>query len=621
MSKLSNPSATRAQIRAVPDAAKRQSATTLTPPPAETEFDGTSAPSTQIPQSSTEHNSTVKAPTAFMLDRWLHAQEARLTQFLSPISLMQAARDWELHLANAPERRAHLAQQAWENALRMRSRADWIKPPSTDHRFQDPAWQRPPFDAYAQSFLLLEDWWGQATAPMPGVSSAHTDLVAFMARQILDMFAPSNFALSNPEVLRESVDRLGMNYIDGYKNWIDDLQNLLRGSPPSVSADFTPGINVAVTPGKVIFRNELMELIQYTPTTDKVRPEPILIIPAWIMKYYILDLSPDNSFISYLVSQGFTVFCVSWRNPDATLAEVSLDDYRRLGIMAALEAVTRICDTERVHACGYCLGGTLLAIAAAQMARDGDKRFATVTLLAAQTDFTEAGELRMFTDESQLSMLDDVMWHQGYLDSAQMAGAFQMLRANDLIWSRAIKSYLLGTREKPNDLIAWSEDATRMPYKMHSEYLHEMFLRNDLAEGRLKVDGRAIAISDIHAPLFVVGTETDHVAPWKSVYKINLLNEGEIRFVLTSGGHNAGIVSEPGHKGRHFRIATRLPGEAFAGPSEWQAKTTAQAGSWWPSYIDWLNARSGSPIAPPQTGHAALGYGILEDAPGGYVLK
>lgn len=616
MSKPAIPEMTPPQIRAVSGAARRRPAAATLSSPAAAEVAALNTPSAESPQPV-----SVKAPATFMLDRWLHAQEARLTQFLSPISLIQATMDWALHLANAPERRAYLAQQAFDNALRLNSRADWMNAPATDHRFKDPAWRQQPFDSYAQSFLLAEDWWRQATATTPGVSSPHTDLVAFMARQVVDMFAPSNFALSNPEVLRESVDRLGMNYIDGYKNWIDDLKNLLRSKAPGASANFIPGVNVAITPGKVIFRNELMELIQYTPTTDKVRPEPVLIIPAWIMKYYILDLSPDNSFIAYLVSQGFTVFCISWRNPDAAQAEVSLDDYRRLGIMAALDAVTRITDASRVHACGYCLGGTLLAIAAAQMARDDDRRFATLTLLAAQTDFTEAGELKMFTDESQLSMLDDVMWHQGYLDSAQMAGTFQILRANDLIWSRAIKTYLLGTREKPGDLIAWSEDATRMPYQMHSDYLHEMFLRNDLAEGRLKVDARTVAVSAIQVPMFVVGTETDHVAPWKSVYKINLLNEGEIRFVLTSGGHNAGIVSEPGHKGRHFRVATRLQGEPFEGPSEWQAKIPAQPGSWWPSYVAWLNERSGPRITAPQTGNAALGYAVLEDAPGGYVQK
>ena len=554
-----------------------------------------------------------------MLDRWLHAQEAVLTQFMSPISLIQATMDWALHLANAPERRLYLAQRAWDNVLRLPTKADWIKPAPTDHRFQNNAWQQPPFDAFMQSFLLLEDWWRQMTAPTPGVSAPHTDLVAFMTRQILDAVAPSNFIATNPEVLRVSLDRLGMNYVEGFKNWIDDLSKVMRADLTVASPDFVPGINVALTPGKIVLRNELMELIQYTPTTPNVRPEPILIVPAWIMKYYILDLSPHNSFIAYLVSQGYTVFCISWHNPDAAQAEISLDDYRRLGIMAALDAVTGICDTARVHTCGYCLGGTLLAIAAAQMARDKDTRLTSITLLAAQTDFTEAGELKMFTDESQLAMLDDVMWHQGYLDAAQMAGAFQMLRANDLVWSRAIQRYLLGTRETPVDLIAWSEDATRLPYRMHSDYLHQMFLRNDLAEGRMKVEGRAIAISDIHAPLFVVGTETDHVAPWRSVYKINLLNDGEVTFVLTSGGHNAGIVSEPGHVGRHFRIANRPAGEAFASPSEWQAKTGVQPGSWWPSYIDWLNARSGSAIAPPPLGRPERGFAPLADAPGTYV--
>jgi polyhydroxyalkanoate synthase len=367
-------------------------------------------------------------------------------------------------------------------------------------------------------------------------------------------------------------------------------------------------------------RTRLMELIQYAPAGDQVRPEPILIVPAWIMKYYILDLSPKNSLIRYLVAQGFTVFCVSWRNPGAELRDVSFDDYRRDGVMAALDAIRAITGWSRVHGCGYCLGGTLLSIAAAAMARDGDRRLASITLLAAQTDFTEAGELQLFTDESQLALLDDVMWRQGYLDSKQMAGAFQMLRSNDLIWSHLIRTYLLGERERPNDLTAWNADATRMPYRMHSDYLHSMFVRNDLAEGRFKVDGRAVAIGEIGAPIFAVGTENDHVAPWRSVYKIHLLNPGEITFVLTSGGHNAGIVSEPGHPNRHFRQACRAcSGAPYTASDDWLAAVAPREGSWWPAWTAWLHERSGPWTRPPPMGAPEAGYPPLDTAPGRYV--
>lgn len=554
------------------------------------------------------------------LDRLLHAREARFTGSLSLISLRLAFLDWILHLANAPGRRLQLAEFAARQWARLATPSQWTKPLPGDHRFSDPTWSYPPFNFIAQSFLLGEEWWRAATASLPGVTKSHGDVVAFMARQILDVFAPSNFPWTNPEVLRATRAQYGWNFVRGYQNLLEDLQRLANGLPLDDGAKgFEAGKDVAVTPGKVVMRNELMELIQYQPTTATVRPEPILVVPAWIMKYYILDLSPHNSFIRYLVSQGFTVFCISWRNPGAELRDIGLDDYRREGLMAALDAVNAICGDHKVHACGYCLGGTLLAIAAAAMARDADDRLASATLLAAQTDFTEAGELQLFTDESQLALLDDVMWQQGYLDSTQMAGAFQMLRSNDLIWSHLIKSYLLGEREHPFDLMAWNADATRMPFRMHSEYLHEMFLNNDLAEGRYQVEGQPIAISEIHVPIFAVSTETDHVAPWRSVYKIHLLNQGDITFVLTSGGHNAGIVSEPGHKGRHFRIAHRPSQGAYLAPEAWTATAAEREGSWWPILVAWLSERSGDPVAPPPLG--AKAYPAIADAPGTYVRE
>jgi polyhydroxyalkanoate synthase subunit PhaC len=553
------------------------------------------------------------------LDRLLHAREARFTGSLSLISLQLAFLDWSLHLANAPGRRLELAQLAARQWTRLAVPAQWTKPLPGDRRFGDERWTLSPFNAFAQSFLLAEEWWRAATSGLPGVAKSHSDVVSFAARQILDVFAPSNFPSTNPEVLRATAAQFCWNFLKGYHNFVGDLQHLACGLPLDKSNDFVVGKDVAVTPGKVVLRNELMELIQYEPTTDKVHPEPILVIPAWIMKYYILDLSPHNSLIRYLVSQGFTVFCISWRNPGVELRDATLDDYRRLGVMAALDAVKAICASQKVHACGYCLGGTLLAIAAAAMARDGDEELATVTMFAAQTDFTEAGELQLFTDDSQLALLDDVMWQQGYLDSTQMAGTFQMLRSNDLIWSRLIKTYLLGEREQPTDLMAWNADATRMPFRMHSEYLHKMFLHNDLAEGRYCVGGRPIAIQEIDAPIFAVSTERDHVAPWPSVYKIHLLNEGDITFVLTSGGHNAGIVSEPGHPRRHYRIAHRTRLAPYVAPDDWMAAAQEQQGSWWPAWVAWLRDRSGQPIAPPSLG--AKGYPAMADAPGTYVRE
>jgi polyhydroxyalkanoate synthase len=352
-----------------------------------------------------------------------------------------------------------------------------------------------------------------------------------------------------------------------------------------------------------------------------VKPEPVLIIPAWIMKYYILDLSPHNSLVRYLTEQGFTVFMISWKNPGPDDRDLSMEDYRNLGALAALDAVNAIVPARKVHAVGYCLGGTLLAIAAAAMARDRDERLATVSLFAAQADFTEAGELTLFINESQLSFLEDMMWEQGFLDTKQMAGAFQMLRSNDLIWSRAVRDYLMGERQPMTDLMAWNADATRMPYRMHTEYLRRLFLDNDLAEGRYQAGGKPVALTDIRVPLFAVGTELDHVAPWQSVYKFHLLTDTEITFLLTKGGHNAGIVSEPGHPHRHYRVSTQPSDGHYIDPAVWLAETPTTEGSWWPEWSRWLAAHSGESVAPPATGAPQAGYAAICDAPGSYVQQ
>jgi len=372
----------------------------------------------------------------------------------------------------------------------------------------------------------------------------------------------------------------------------------------------------------VVYRNHLIELIQYAPTTAQVDAEPLLIVPAWIMKYYILDLSRGNSLVRYLVDRGHTVFMISWRNPTRDDRNLCLDDYRSLGILAALDAIGKIVPGRQVHAAGYCLGGTLLTIAAAAMARDGDQRLRTVTLLAAQTDFTEAGELMLFINEEQVNFLESMMWDRGVLNSDQMSGAFQLLRSNDLIWSRMVREYLLGERRPPNDLMAWNADQTRMPYRMHSEYLHSLLLNNDLAAGRYRVGGRPIAISHIHAPIFAVGTVKDHVSPWRSVFKINLLaNSQEVTFLLTSGGHNAGIVSEPGHPRRHYQIATREGNAAYVDAETWENTTPSREGSWWPAWGDWLKGHSSGQGDPPQMGAPGAGLVPTDDAPGTYVFQ
>jgi polyhydroxyalkanoate synthase len=360
-------------------------------------------------------------------------------------------------------------------------------------------------------------------------------------------------------------------------------------------------------------------LIQYAPATEKVYAEPVLIVPAWIMKYYILDLSPQNSLIRYLVGQGHTVFCISWRNPSAEDRSLTMADYRSC-VMAALAAVNAIVPDRKVHATGYCLGGTLLAITAAAMARGGDDRLATITLLAAQTDFTEPGELALFIDHSQVHFLESIMWNRGYLSADQMAGTFQLLRSNDLVWSRLVRDYLMGERAPMTDLMAWNADSTRMPYQMHSEYLRRLYLDNQLAAGQFMVDERAATLQNIHAPLFVVGTERDHVAPWRSVYTIHYHTDADTTFVLTGGGHNTGIVSEPGQPNRHFRIATKNTSDPCLAPDEWAA-AAPKNGSWWVAWADWLATYSTPERTSPPSMGSADGFPPIEDAPGTYVFQ
>jgi polyhydroxyalkanoate synthase len=352
-----------------------------------------------------------------------------------------------------------------------------------DHRFRAPEWRHLPFNVYAQSFLSAERWWEAATTGIRGLSKPHQDMATFAARQLIDVVSPSNFVLTNPQVLARGQVEGGMNFLRGLSNLIADWRRADTREPPAGCERFKVGETVAVTSGKIVHRTPLAEIIQYAAVTDRVRPEPVVIVPAWIMKYYILDLSPANSLVKFLTEQEFTVFMVSWTNPGGEDRDIGFDDYRTQGALPAIEAATSITGASKVHAAGYCLGETLLAITAAAMARDHDERFASLSFFAAQADFTEAGELMLFINESQVAFLEDMMWERGYLDTRQMAGAFQLLRSNDLIWSRMVHDYLMGERAAPTDIMAWNADATRMPYRMHSQYLRSLFLNNDLAGG------------------------------------------------------------------------------------------------------------------------------------------
>jgi polyhydroxyalkanoate synthase len=575
-----------------------------------------------------EQDLRASAMLSEILDRSINATTARFTGGLSPAALMGAYADWSLHLARSPGKRWQLIEKAIRKWVRlinyacgcaMQTRAEpCIEPLPQDKRFRGEAWQEWPYNIIYQSFLLGQQWWYNATTDVRGVTEQHSKVVEFATRQILDVFSPSNFLLTNPELLERTMREGGLNFLQGARNFAEDFERFISGKKPVGTERFRPGREVAVTPGKVVFRNRLIELIQYEPSTTKVRPEPVLIVPAWIMKYYILDLSPDNSLVKYLIEQGYTVFMVSWKNPEPEDRDIGLEAYRLEGVMAALDVITEIVPGRKVHATGYCIGGTLLAIAAAAMARERNNRLCSITFFATQTDFTEAGELMLFINESEISFLEDMMWAQGFLDAKQMAGTFQLLRSNDLIWSRVVHEYLMGERAPMFDLMAWNADATRLPYRMQSEYLRKLFLENELSEGRYEAGGRPVALTDIRAPIFAVSTQQDHVAPWHSVYKIHLLTDTEVTFLLTSGGHNAGIISEPGHEGRSYQVTTKSSEARYVDPDTWAKRTAIQQGSWWLEWVRWLDRHSDEFVAPPSMG--SVKYEPLYDAPGDYVF-
>lgn len=546
------------------------------------------------------------------LDRNLHALWGHLGGGMSPAAQLLAWSDWAIHLATQPGRAARTAIDA----------AVVQAPGQMAHepRLSGKEWDAWPFSLYRQAHEAAAHRLRTFIHGVPGVDRHHEQVVAFMARQWLELLSPANAAITNPQVLQQIAATAGGCLASGAMHWIEDAGRAASGAPQPGAGSFRPGHEVALTPGKVILRNDLIELIQYAPATPTVHAEPVLIVSAWIMKYYVLDLSPHNSLIRHLVAKGHTVFAISWKNPQAADATLGMADYLRLGVMASLDAVEAVVPRHRIHAVGYCLGGTLMAIAAAAMARDKDDRLATLTLLAAQTDFTEPGELSLFIDESQLAFLEDIMSRQGYLGAEQMAAAFQALRPGDLLWAPMVRNYLLGERVPMTDLMAWNADGTRMPYRMHTDYLRGLFLDNALARGRYLAGGRPVSLNDIDIPVFALGTRTDHVAPWRSVYKINLLCDADLTFVLTEGGHNAGILSEPGHPHRSHWLLRRTKNAPYVAPDEFLERSQEVAGSWWPCFEQWLAAHSGPRRRPPGMGSPRHGYPPIGDAPGAYVL-
>ncbi|MCW5747107.1 MAG: class I poly(R)-hydroxyalkanoic acid synthase [Alphaproteobacteria bacterium] len=488
-----------------------------------------------------------------------------------------------------------------------------------DKRFADPAWRDEAiFDHIRQSYLLTARWLTGLSKDVEGLSEQERRKVDFHIRQFADAIAPTNFVATNPQVLRATVESGGENLVKGLRNVLEDLERG-KGRLAIRQTDmkaFEVGRNVATSPGKVVFQNELMQLIQYAPTTAEVYERPLLIVPPWINKFYILDLKPENSFIRWAVDQGYTVFVISWVNPDEKLSGKAFDDYMLEGPLAALDAIEKAIGVRHVTAIGYCIGGTLMAATLAWMAAKNDERIAACTFFTAQVDFTDAGELTVFTDEEQISNIEAMINKRGYMDGSEMATTFNLLRANDLIWSFVVNNYLLGKDPLPFDLLFWNSDATRLPAAMHSYYLRNMYQRNLLVQpGGITLAGVPIDLRQVRIPCYIQAGREDHIAPLKSVYKITQVFSGPVRFMLAGSGHIAGVVNPPrANKYQHWLNDTpRNPPTV----EEWIAGATEHKGSWWHDWDKWLSALSGPKV--PARDPARGGLPALEDAPGSYV--
>jgi polyhydroxyalkanoate synthase len=485
-----------------------------------------------------------------------------------------------------------------------------------DKRFKHPEWsENAIFSFVKDSYLVAAKSILTAVREVQGMDDATARKVDFYTRQFVDALSPSNFVATNPEVLAATLDSGGQNLLRGLENLLVDLERgngRLSITMTDIKA-FRIGENIATTPGKIIYQNELMQLIQCGPSTQEVRRRPLLIVPPWINKFYVLDLQPKNSFIKWAVDQGHTLFVISWVNPDQKLAEKSFENYMLEGPLAALAAIEAATGERNVNTIGYCLGGTLLASTAAYLAAKGDDRIASATYFATLVDFTDVGDMAVFIDEQQLVSLERRMQERGYLESQDMATAFNMLRANDLIWSFVVDNYLLGKEQMPFDLLFWNSDSTRMPAAMHSFYLRKMYQQNLLAKpSGINLAGTPIDLSKIKAPTFILSTHEDHIAPWKSTYAATRLYSGPVKFVLSTSGHMAGVISAPGSKCGHWANDNLPPS-----PDEWFAGATPHLGSWWPVWDEWVTQLDSGRVPAREPGGGKLT--IIEDAPGSYV--
>ncbi len=546
-----------------------------------------------------------------------------------PLQLTQTFMDFTAKMLADPNRLVQAQMELWQQymnlwqvtAQRMMGQpaAPVAEPAKGDKRFNDPAWKdEVVFDYLKQSYLLTARWLQGTVKEVEGVDDKTAKKVDFYTRQFIDAMSPSNFAMTNPQVVKATVESKGENLLKGLQNMLTDLERG-KGKLAIRQTDmdaFKVGGNVATSPGKVVYQNELMQLIQYAPSTAEVYQVPLLIVPPWINKFYILDLKPENSFIKWATEQGYTVFVISWVNPDERLAGFVFEDYMKKGPLAALDAIEKATGQRKVSAIGYCIGGTLMATTLAYMAARDDDRIAACTFFTAQVDFTEPGELGVFIDEDQLAGIEQMMGKKGYLEGAEMATTFNMLRANDLIWSFVVNNYLLGKDPFPFDLLYWNADATRMPAAMHSYYLRNMYQKNLLSQpGGLVVDNVPIDLRKITVPVYLQAGKEDHIAPAKSVYKATQIFKGPVRFMLAGSGHIAGVVNPPRNKKyQHWLNETATNPPTLA---EWQAGAKEFPGSWWHDWDKWLSALSGPKVPARVPGEGGLP--AIEDAPGSYV--
>ncbi len=543
--------------------------------------------------------------------------------------IARALRTVWLHAMSRPDKAlaavAEFNAQAWKSAMDAWNEAGqrwWGQLGGTpagaagaagDKRFAAPEWQSPAYRTLKDLYLLASDWLLRQAGEADGLSAAERQHLNFHLRQFVDAMSPALQLAANPAALKRAVETGGASIAEGTRNLMHDIK---AGKLSMVDATaFAPGRNLALSPGKVVYRNKLIELIQYAPKGGAVHEVPLLILPPWINKFYILDLQPKNSMVRHLVEQGYTVFMVSWRNPDSAMEGTSIEDYVDLGPLAASDVVREITGSPKVNVMGYCIGGTLLAMTLAWLAARGDERFGAVTFMVSLQDFDRVGDTAMFLGEPTIDFMEQQMMERGYLDSREMSNMFNLLRSNDLIWSNVVNNYLLGQKPPAFDLLYWNSDGTRMARTAHAWYLRNTYVENNLIEpGKIQLKGEALDLGLIRQDLYAVGAEKDHIVPWKAAWRITQLTGGTVRYVVASSGHIAGIINPPGGKGTYW--TNEAPAET---PEQWRAAAQASDGSWWTDWFAWLAARSGQKAAPPAMGsghHPPLG-----DAPGSYVLE